>query len=110
MRSKRQSGDWRSQKRRGRPGLDPFSLLDYSSKPDYPGPFRGPCGLRKTGDDHTRVGHYGTDSKVSRRGHLLVTCARLYGRREFDTNRMQRMLASMRVAAGLARGCFPIRR
>ena len=53
--------------------------LPYSSIPDYPGPFRGPCGPGKTGEDHTRVGCYGNDSKVSRRGHLSVTSVRLHG-------------------------------
>jgi hypothetical protein len=53
--------------------------LPCSSMPDYPGPFRGPCGPGKTGEDHTRVGRYETGFKVSRRGHLSVTSVRLNG-------------------------------
>jgi hypothetical protein len=33
----------------------------------------------ETGEDHTRVGCYGTCPKVSRRGHLSVTSVRLNG-------------------------------
>ena len=52
------------------PSRNPFSLLDCSSIPDYPGPFPGPFGPGKTGEDHTRVGCYEIDFKVSRRSHL----------------------------------------
>src|ERR1035437_6230088 len=42
-------------------------------------PFPRLYGPGKTGEDHTRVGCYEASSKVSRRGHLIVTSVRLYG-------------------------------
>jgi hypothetical protein len=55
------------------------------------------------------VGRYEASSKVSRRDHLFSDLRKALWLREFDTNVQQRMLASMKVAAGLAHGYFPIR-
>ena len=78
----------------GGPATPTGILFDTRLSRPFPRPCEGPG---KTGEDHTRVGCYEIDFKVSRRSHLFSDFRKASWLREFDTNVKQRILARMRT-------------
>ena len=78
----------------GGPATPTGILFDTRLSRPFPRPCEGPG---KTGEDHTRVGCYEIDFKVSRRSHLFSDFRKASWLREFDTTVKQRILARMRT-------------